>query len=116
MKKIHPLNCIFILSYFVDKTRQECHDETITEMGTETILEQQCTGKVISTSGIWKRYPLNQHFYFIIISADKTRQECHDETITEMVTETIMEQQCTGKLIHISIIRKISIKSHFLKS
>ena len=51
MKK-NPLNCIFILSYFVDKTRQECHDETITEMGTETILEQQCTGKVISTSGI----------------------------------------------------------------
>ena len=52
MKKIHPLNCIFILSYFVDKTRQECHDETITEMGTETIMEQQCTGKVISISVI----------------------------------------------------------------
>ena len=54
MKKIHPLNCIFILSYFVDKTRQECHDETITEMGTETIIEQQCTGKVISISVIRK--------------------------------------------------------------
>ena len=45
MKKIHQLNCNFILSYFVDKTRKECHDETITEMGTETIMEQQCTGK-----------------------------------------------------------------------
>ena len=36
----------------------ECHDETITQMVTETIIEQQCT--------------------------DKARQECHDETVTEM--------------------------------
>ena len=43
------VNCIFYHN-FVDKTRQECHDETITEMGTETIMEQQCTGKVISIS------------------------------------------------------------------
>ena len=48
MKKIHQFYCNFILSYFVDKTRQECHDETITEMGTETIMEQQCTGRIIS--------------------------------------------------------------------
>ena len=52
MKKIHQLNCNFISSYFVEKTRKECHDETITEMGTETIMEQQCTGKVISISVI----------------------------------------------------------------
>ena len=50
MKKIHPLYCIFILSYFVDKPRQECHDETVTEIVMETITEQQCTGKVISIS------------------------------------------------------------------
>ena len=31
-----------------------------------------------------------------------SRQECHDETITEMLTETIMEQQCTGKVISFS--------------
>ena len=61
-----------------------------------------------------KNISVNCIFYHNFV--DKTRQECHDETITEMVTETIMEQQCTGKLIHISIIRKISIKSHFLKS
>ena len=47
MKKNISVNCIFYHN-FVDKTRQECHDETITEMGTETIMEQQCTGKVIS--------------------------------------------------------------------
>ena len=43
-----------------------------------------------------KKISVKSQFKFIIISADKTRQECHDETITEMVTETIMEQQCTG--------------------
>ena len=32
-----------------------------------------------------------------------THQECHDET----VTETIMEKQCTGKVISISIIKNI---------
>ena len=44
-----------------------------------------------------KKISVKSQFKFIITSADKTRQECHDETITEMVTETIMEQQCTGK-------------------
>ena len=77
-------------------------------MVTETIMEQQCIGKVISMSVIRKIYLLKLHFHFIIISVDKTRQECHDETVTETVTETIMEKQCTGKVI--SIIEKISIK------
>ena len=61
MKKNISVNCIFYHN-FVDKTRQECHDETITEMGTETIMEQQCTGKVISISVIRKKYPLNYIF------------------------------------------------------
>ena len=74
-------------------------------MVTETIMEQQCIGKVISISVIRKIYLLKLHFHFIIISVDKTRQECHDETVTETVTETIMEKQCTGKVISI-----ISIK------
>ena len=65
-------------------------------MVTETIMEQQCTGKVISIS-VMKKKTINSHFKLIIISVDKTRQECHDKTVTEMVTETIMEQQCTGK-------------------
>ena len=55
------VNCIFYHN-FVDKTRQECHDATITEMGTETIMEQQCTGKVISISVTRKKYPLNLIF------------------------------------------------------
>ena len=50
---------------------------------------------------------MKSHFNFIIIYVDKTRQECHDETVTEMVTETIMEKQCTGKVISISIIKNI---------
>ena len=61
-----------------------CYQKTckdITEMVTETIMEQQCTMG--------------------------THQECHDETVTEMVTETIIEQQCTGKLISISEMKKI---------
>ena len=44
MKK-NPLFAFLFYHNFVDKTRQECHDETITEMVTETIMEQQCTGK-----------------------------------------------------------------------
>ena len=64
-----------------------------------------------------KKISVKSQFKFIIISADKTRQECHDETITEMVTETIMEQQCTGKVISISIIRNIHrLKLHFILS
>ena len=97
MKKISVKSQFKFITISADKTRQECHDETITEMVTETIMEQQCTGKVISISVIRKIYRLKLHFYFIIISVDKTHQECHDETVTEMVTETIMEQQCTGK-------------------
>ena len=49
---------------------------------------------------------IKSHFNFIIISVDNTRQECHDETITKMVNETIMEQQCIGKVISISVTRK----------
>ena len=40
------------------ESHQECHDETVTKMVTETIMEQHCT--------------------------DITRQECHDETVTEI--------------------------------
>ena len=43
---------------------------------------------------------LKLHFYSIKISLDETRQECHEETVTEMVTETVMEPQCTGKYFH----------------
>ena len=54
-----------------------------------------------------KKKSIKSNFNFIIISVDNTRQECHDETITKMVTETIMEQQCTGKVISISLMKKI---------
>ena len=43
---------------------------------------------------------LKLHFYSIKISLDETRQECHEETVTEMITETVMEPQCTGKYFH----------------
>ena len=43
---------------------------------------------------------LKLHFYYIKISLDETRQECHEETVTEMITETVMEPQCTGKYFH----------------
>ena len=53
-----------------------------------------------------KKKSIKSNFNFIIISVDNTRKECHDETITKMVTETIMEQQCTGKVISISVMKK----------
>ena len=56
---------------------------------------------------------LKLHFYSIKISLDETRQECHEETVTEMVTETITEQQCTGKLISISVMKK-KLLNHIL--
>ena len=49
----------------VDDTRQECHDETVTEMVTETITEQQCTGKLISISLMKKINPLNCIFILL---------------------------------------------------
>ena len=52
-----------------------------------------------------KNISVNRIFYHNFV--DKPRQECHDETITEMVTETIIEQQCTGKVIYISEMKKI---------
>ena len=41
---------------------------------------------------------LKLHFYSI--SLDEIHQECREETVTEMVTETVMEPQCTGKYFH----------------
>ena len=37
---------------------------------------------------------------------DVNREECHDETVTELVTETVMKEQCTGKLISVSGIKR----------
>ena len=43
---------------------------------------------------------LKFQFYSIKISLDETRQECHEETVTEMITETVIKPQCTGKYFH----------------
>ena len=52
---------LLIFQKFVDEDRQECYDETVTEMVTETVMEEQCTGKVISVFGI-KKF-LSYHMY-----------------------------------------------------
>ena len=65
---------------FVDEVREECHDETVTELVTETIMQQECT--------------------------NENREECHDETVTELITEIVMQEQCTGKLISVSGIKR----------
>ena len=52
---------LLIFQKFVDEDRQECHEETVTEMVTETVREEQCTGKVISVFGI-KKF-LSYHMY-----------------------------------------------------
>ena len=53
------------------ESHQECHDETVTEMVTETSMEQHCT--------------------------DITRQECHDETVTEI---SITKFEYSGSNLH----------------
>ena len=45
----------FLFHNFVDEFHEECHDETNTEMVVETIMEEQCTGKVIFAFRIKKK-------------------------------------------------------------
>ena len=45
----------FLFHNFVDEFHEECHDETNTEMVIETIMEEQCTGKVIIAFRIKKK-------------------------------------------------------------
>ena len=80
-------------------------------MVTETILEQQCT--------MGTHQECHDETITEMVDENETkctmgsRQECHDETITEMVTETIIEQQCTGKLISISEMKQ-NLLNHIL--
>ena len=43
---------------------EECHDETVTELVTETVMMEQCTGKLISVSGIKRKFCQITHTYF----------------------------------------------------
>ena len=53
---------------------------------TETIMQEECT--------------------------NENREECHDEIVTEMVSETVMKEECTGKLISVSKIKKKILSNH----
>ena len=70
---------------------QECHDETVTKMVTETIMEQHCT--------------------------DITCPECHDETVTEIsitLQFALREDSIypNSSIPHIDQIRKSDIQEH----